>query len=69
MATAHTDDGGERLLTSAEVAERFRVAPCTVRKWVKGKRLTSLRTLGGHLRFHPAEIAALLSDTDQAAQQ
>lgn len=50
----------ERLLTPGEVAEMFRVDPKTVTRWAVQGRITSVRTPGGHRRFRPAEIRALL---------
>ncbi|HET7399064.1 MAG TPA: BldC family transcriptional regulator [Intrasporangium sp.] len=59
MTTTHftTDD---RLLTPAEVAALFRVDPKTVTRWAKAGRLTAVRTLGGHRRYHEAEILGLM---------
>ena len=56
MTTAPNPD----LLTPAEVAEMFRVNVKSVGRWAKSGKLTSVRTLGGHRRFHRAEIEALL---------
>lgn len=52
-----------RMLTPAEVAAIFRVDPRTVVRWANQGRLSSIRTLGGHRRFHAAEIEALLNNT------
>ncbi len=54
-----TDD---RLLTSAEVADLFRVDPKTVTRWAAQGRLTSLRTPGGHRRYRRSEVDALLRE-------
>ena len=51
----------ERLLTPAEVAVMFRVDPKTVTRWAKA-RLSSVRTPGGHRRYHEAEVRGLLAD-------
>ena len=51
----------ERLLTPAEVAVMFRVDPKTVTRWAKVGKLTSIRTLGGHRRYHEAEVRTLLA--------
>ena len=48
------------LLTPAEVAALFRVDPKTVTRWAKAGKLTSIRTLGGHRRYHESEVRALL---------
>ena len=54
---------GEALLTPAEVAALFRVDPKTVTRWAKAGKLTSLRTLGGHRRYHESEVRKLLGGT------
>jgi excisionase family DNA binding protein len=53
-------DPNDRLLTSRELGEIFRVDPKTVTRWVKAGRLTSVRTLGGHHRFRESEVRALI---------
>lgn len=49
------------LLTPAEVALLFRVDPKTVTRWAKEGKLDAIRTLGGHRRFHTADIRELLA--------
>ena len=46
----------EILLTPREVAELFGVDPKTVTRWAKARKLTSIRTLGGHRRFRKSEV-------------
>jgi excisionase family DNA binding protein len=62
--SARTPDA-EPLLTPAEVAALFRVAPKTVTRWAKKGWLTSIRTLGGHRRYREAEVRALLAGVPQ----
>jgi excisionase family DNA binding protein len=50
----------ERLLTPAEVAALFRVDPKTVTRWAKAGKLSSIRTLGGHRRYHADEVRRFL---------
>jgi len=50
----------DALLTPAEVAAKFRVDPKTVTRWAKAKKLSSIRTPGGHRRFRESEVRALL---------
>jgi len=50
----------QRLLRPAEVAALFRVDVKTVNRWANTGRLSSIRTLGGHHRFHPADVRAAL---------
>lgn len=54
-----------RLLTVAQVAKAFQVDPKTVTRWAKERKLTSLRTLGGHRRFLEAEVLMLLGENRQ----
>lgn len=50
----------DKLLTPSEVAAIFRVDPKTVTRWARDGRISSIRTLGGHRRYHEAEVQALL---------
>jgi len=50
----------ESLLTPAEVAAMFRVDPKTVTRWAKSGKISAIRTLGGHRRFHESEVRMLL---------
>ena len=52
----------ERLLTPGEVALMFRVDPKTVTRWAASGRIGSIRTPGGHRRFHESEVKNLLGD-------
>jgi len=52
----------DRLLTPGEVARMFRVDPKTVTRWAAAGRLGSIRTPGGHRRFHESEVKGLLDD-------
>lgn len=55
------------LLSTLDVARRFKVTPSTVSRWAKRGKLASLRTPGGTLRFRPADVAAFLVPTDDEA--
>ena len=55
----------ESLLTPSEVATLFRVDPKTVTRWAKAGKLSSIRTLGGHRRYHEAEVRNLLNGIPQ----
>jgi excisionase family DNA binding protein len=48
------------LLTPSEVATLFRVDPKTVTRWAKAGKISAIRTLGGHRRFHEDEVRGLL---------
>jgi excisionase family DNA binding protein len=39
----------------------FRVDPKTVTRWAQAGKLSAVRTLGGHRRFHEAEVRELLT--------
>jgi excisionase family DNA binding protein len=47
-------------LRAAEVAALLHVSPKTVTRWAKDGRLPSRRTLGGHRRYDPDQIEALV---------
>lgn len=50
----------EPLMTTAEVADAFRVNPKTIAIWAKAGKLTAVRTLGGHRRYRETQVRALL---------
>jgi len=52
------------LLTPAEVAEMFRVNPKTVTRWARAGKISAVRTLGGHRRFHADEIRRFLAEVE-----
>jgi excisionase family DNA binding protein len=66
MAVTSNDE----LLTPAEVAALFRVEAKTVTRWAEAGKLSTIRTLGGHRRFHAREIRKLLwtPDSELASQ-
>ncbi|MDO5661648.1 MAG: BldC family transcriptional regulator [Brachybacterium sp.] len=55
-------DAQDELLTPAEVAKLFRVDPKTVTRWAQTGKLSSIRTLGGHRRYHRSEVTRLLEE-------
>jgi len=55
------------VLTPAEVATLFRVAPKTVSRWAKAGTLpTAYRTLGGHRRYYEDDVQARLRSEQPA---
>jgi excisionase family DNA binding protein len=56
----------EQWLTPAEVAALFGVHPKTVTRWAKGRRLSFIRTLGGHRRYRLSDVRKLLSEETSA---
>ncbi len=63
----HEEDS--KLLTPAEVAALFRVDAKTVTRWSKAGKLSSIRTLGGHRRYHADEVRRFLQEAAILAQQ
>jgi excisionase family DNA binding protein len=47
-------------LTASQAARRLHVSPKTVARWASEGRLAHRRTLGGHRRFDPELIDALV---------
>ncbi|GIK39432.1 MAG: hypothetical protein BroJett011_32650 [Chloroflexota bacterium] len=54
-----------RLLTRAEVAKIFQVAPSTITRWAEAGRLPSVKTLGGHRRYAATQVLDLVQDLTQ----
>ncbi len=52
-------DLGKRLLTRAEVAEIFQVAPSTITRWAEAGKLPAVKTLGGHRRYEAKVVMEL----------
>lgn len=51
----------DELLTTAEVAERCRVNPVTVARWVRTGKLDAVHLPGGTLRFRQSDLDALIA--------
>jgi excisionase family DNA binding protein len=47
-------------LRAAEAAALLHVSPKTISRWAKDGRLPHRRTLGGHRRYDPQQIEALV---------
>jgi excisionase family DNA binding protein len=60
-------DNEDELLTPAEVAALLRVTSKTVTRWAKTGKVSSVRTLGGHRRFHLQEVQDLMRKSLQSA--
>lgn len=52
-----------RPLLPVEVASVFGVDKRTIARWARAGKLAGRRTTGGHLRFDPADVRALLEAT------
>jgi excisionase family DNA binding protein len=57
----------EPWLSTKAVAVLCGVTGQTVRAWAKAGRLNPKKTPGGHYRFNPAEVDALLNESTVAA--
>jgi len=57
----------EALMTPGQVAQIFGVKPRAVRAWADARKLTVIRTLGGHRRFRQAEVLALVASRQTEA--
>lgn len=67
----HSDNpilSGDRLLTPAEVAAMFSVDPRTVTRWAKARRISAIRTPGGHRRYSETEVRDLIEATRTTRQ-
>lgn len=66
METTHTQGirGNPPAMTRREVADRFRVTPRTVARWVETGRLTGWVTPGGQWRFDTSEVDRLAAELD-----
>ncbi len=49
------------LLTTGEVADRCGVSTATVRRWATAGQLKSVRLPGGHRRYTPEAVDAVLT--------
>lgn len=63
----------DQLLTSEEVADRFRVDVKTVQRWARPQRgnppqLKSIRTPGGQFRFYESEVQRFLNGNPESTQ-
>lgn len=58
--------GRRELLTVAEVARLLKLAPKTVRKWVRAGKLPALRLEAQVIRFNPDKIERWLRGREDA---
>jgi len=56
----------DELLTVDEVAERVKVNPETVRRWIKSGRLPAVRPAGGPYRIHSTDLDHLFGSAPKA---
>lgn len=55
----------DKPLTAGQVANLFGVGANAVHKWAADGKLDCFRTPGGHRRFRPEDVNALLERTSQ----
>lgn len=51
-----------KVLTSGEVGKLFGVTGPTVARWAKEGKIKAFQTIGGHLRFHMADVLEALEE-------
>ncbi|MDQ6726142.1 MAG: helix-turn-helix domain-containing protein [Actinomycetota bacterium] len=49
-----------RYLTPGEVARSLHVSPKTINRWANAGRIPCIVTLGGHRRFRPEDVDAVV---------
>lgn len=59
----------EKLLTTAEVAQKLNVTKWTLRRWDTAGKLPAIRTKGGHRRYRESEINQFLGITIESQQR
>lgn len=59
----------DSLLTTAQVADQFKVNERTVGRWVREGRLKGVRTPGGTIRVRQSEVDRFLQDPDAAPSE
>lgn len=59
-------EGPELFLTAGKVAKLLHVSPKTVARWSNEGKLSYVRTFGGHRRYDPRNIAALMARLDRS---
>lgn len=52
----------ERLLTSGEVCDYFKIAATTLWRWRQAGKIIALRTPGGQLRFKESAVKKVLEE-------
>jgi excisionase family DNA binding protein len=54
----------DEFMTTAEVADAFRVDRNTVLRWARDGHIPSVRTPGGHRRYRRADVLAYMNDPE-----
>jgi excisionase family DNA binding protein len=53
------------LITPKKAAEILGVLPNTIRNWERDNKISAIKTLGGHRRYHLDEIKKLLENNNK----
>lgn len=53
-------DPSDYTMTSGQVADRIGVNHSTIVRWARDRKIPSVTTLGGHRRYRPADVEALV---------
>jgi excisionase family DNA binding protein len=61
--------GNDEFLTPLEVAALFGVSAKTVSRWANDGKFSTIRTLGGHRRFHAAEVRELVESGSELGDE
>jgi excisionase family DNA binding protein len=59
-------EAAPKFLTAGAVAHMLHVSPKTIARWSNEKKLPFVRTIGGHRRYDPAKVAALIAGLDHS---
>lgn len=57
---------GNRFLQAGEVAEILHVSAKTIARWSNEGKLPFVRTIGGHRRYDPRKVAAVVEALDHS---
>jgi excisionase family DNA binding protein len=55
--------GGDPLLTTGQVAEKYGVDRSTVVGWADAELIASIRTIGGHRRVRESDVIRMITDS------
>ena len=50
------------MITTGKAADMCGVTPDAVLKWIKGGKITGVRTAGGHYRINPASLKPFMAE-------
>lgn len=60
---------GDAYLTPSEAAKRLHVSPNTIARWANEGRIPCVVTLGGHRRFRPRDIDAVVREMSARGEE